>query len=158
MKRLAALLAVASLAIGASTALAASGGAVVKTSSTSLGKILVAGNGRTLYAFSLDTKHKSNCTGTCATSWIPLTTNEAPHAKGTAKAADLGTISRSGGIKQVSYKGHPLYEFSGDTGPGQTNGQGQFAFNGYWYVVSASGATITNATQTTSSSSSGAWG
>ncbi|MGA2470452.1 MAG: hypothetical protein ABSG64_07155 [Solirubrobacteraceae bacterium] len=154
MKRLASLLALAVFAIGASAAVAASGGAVVKTSSTSLGKILVAGNGRTLYAFSLDTKHTSACTGSCATSWIPLTTTGAPRAKGSAKAADLGTITRSGSVKQVTYRGHPLYEYIGDTAPGQTNGQGQFAFNGYWYVVSAKGATITQAGNSTTTSSS----
>jgi predicted lipoprotein with Yx(FWY)xxD motif len=33
---------------------------------------------------------------------------------------------------QVEYNGHPLYTFSGDTAPGQTNGEGLF---GMWFVA-----------------------
>ncbi len=33
---------------------------------------------------------------------------------------------------QIEYNGHPLYTFSGDTAPGQTNGEG---ITGMWYVA-----------------------
>lgn len=153
MKRFAAVLTVGFTVIAASVAFAASG-TLVKTATSSAGTFLVSANGHALYAFSSDTPHKSACSGSCATSWIPIKTVGKPRAGGKAKASDLSTISRSGGVKQVTYKGHPLYGYVGDTGAGQTNGQGQYAFGGYWYLVSAGGKTITNATQTTSSSSS----
>jgi hypothetical protein len=50
----------------------------------------------------------------------------------------LGTISRSDGTKQVTYAGHPLYFYAGDSAAGQTNGQGINSFGGIWGVVSAS--------------------
>ena len=37
-------------------------------------------------------------------------------------ASKLGTKTRSGGIRQVTYGGKPLYFFVGDTGTGQVNG------------------------------------
>jgi predicted lipoprotein with Yx(FWY)xxD motif len=35
---------------------------------------------------------------------------------------------------QLEYNGHPLYTYSGDTGPGQTNGEG---IGGVWHVVTS---------------------
>ncbi len=67
--------------------------------------------------------------------------------------ADLGTITRSGGVKQVTYKGHPLYYFSGDSHPGQTSGQGSSAFGAKWWLVSPSGASITKSSSSTTSTS-----
>jgi predicted lipoprotein with Yx(FWY)xxD motif len=41
---------------------------------TKRGKILVAGaNGHALYLYAADGKNKSNCTGSCAAVWPPLT-------------------------------------------------------------------------------------
>jgi hypothetical protein len=62
-----------------------------------------------------------------------------------AKAADLGTITRSDGTKQVTYDGHPLYYFAGDSGPGQTNGQGSDGFGAKWWLVAPAGTQITAA-------------
>jgi predicted lipoprotein with Yx(FWY)xxD motif len=45
---------------------------------------------------------------------------------------DLGVTTRTGGAKQVTYGGHPLYYFSGDTAPGQTKGQG---VDGVWFLI-----------------------
>lgn len=165
MKKIATLLATAGVAIGltaavamASTAHTASSHAVVSTRSTSLGTVLVGTNGRTLYTLSTDSKNKSTCSGGCATGWPPLTTVGAPKAKGSAKSKDLGTISRAHGVKQVTYNGHPVYEFAGDSAAGQTNGQDQFAFGGYWYAVSTSGSSVTKAPKkSTSGTSSSGW-
>jgi Secreted repeat of unknown function len=52
-----------------------------------------------------------------------------------AKAGDLGTITRSDGTKQVTYDGHPLYFFSGDSGPGTATGQGSDGFGAKWWLV-----------------------
>jgi predicted lipoprotein with Yx(FWY)xxD motif len=45
---------------------------------------------------------------------------------------DLGVTTRTGGAKQVTYGGHPLYYFKGDTAPGQTKGQG---VGGVWFLI-----------------------
>ena len=49
-----------------------------------------------------------------------------------AVSKDLAFTTRTGGIKQVTYGGHPLYYFKGDTAPGQTNGEG---VEGVWYLI-----------------------
>ncbi len=107
-----------------------------------LGKILVDSKGDTVYMFQKDTGTKSTCTGACATAWPPV------RATGTPTVADglsgkVGTTPRSDGQPQVTYAGHPLYRFSGDSKPGDANGQGTNAFGGLWYVVSSSGAAVT---------------
>src|SRR5271165_7208739 len=79
----------------------------VDVHTSKLGRILVTSSGRTLYAYKLDTKGKSNCTGTCAAIWPPLTGS--PHAGPGVSSSKLGTISRGGGVRQVTYAGHPLY-------------------------------------------------
>jgi len=101
--------------------------------SSSLGMILVANNGMTLYRFTKDAAGVSNCTGQCATLWPPfvLTANQALTA-GTGVSGTLATITRADGSSQLTYNGQPLYYWSGDTKPGDTNGQN---FNGVWFVV-----------------------
>ena len=62
-------------------------------------------------------------------------------AKGVQRSL-LGTIRRPDGTRQVSYAGHPLYLFSGDTGRGQTNGEGLHDFGAGWYALTPSGKKI----------------
>ena len=129
---------------GASTTPAGSGSqaAKVETHSGDLGTFLTDGSGRTLYLFVADHGGTSACTGACASAWPPLTTKGEPVASGQVKAGLLGTISR-GGSRQVTYAGHPLYYFAGDTSTGQTTGQGSNGFGATWWVVSPAGAAIT---------------
>jgi len=56
--------------------------------------------------------------------------------------ADVGTITRSSGQRQVTYDHHPLYTFVRDSAPGQTNGEGVVAFGGTWMLISPSGNPI----------------
>ncbi len=102
--------------------------------------------GRALYLWVPDTSTKSTCFDACATAWPPLTTQGAPTSGHGAKASDLSTISRPDGTKQVTYAGHPLYYFAGDSGPGQTNGEGNTSFGAPWYLVALSGKQITSLT------------
>ncbi|MCX4680303.1 hypothetical protein OG413_34370 [Streptomyces sp. NBC_01433] len=132
----------ASLAASASTSTSAAAGTVA-TATGSLGTFLVDGAGRTLYLFEADTSTKSTCTGTCAAAWPPLTVTAEPVAGKGAKADLLGTTTRGDGKKEVTYNGHPLYYFGGDTKAGETNGQGSTAFGAAWYVLDASGKKIT---------------
>jgi hypothetical protein len=63
-----------------------------------------------------------------------------PKAAGGASKSAIKTTKRSGGQRQVTYKGHPLYRFAGDDKAGQINGQGVTAFGGRWTAVTTSGA------------------
>jgi predicted lipoprotein with Yx(FWY)xxD motif len=144
-----------SVAAPAATAPAATSArtATVHVASTSLGKILVDSHGRTLYLFKRDTGTSSKCSGACAAAWPPLRASGKPTAAGGAKAALVKTTKRSDGQRQVTYNGHPVYRFIGDTKPGDTNGEGLTAFGGRWYAVSAAGKQVTG-----SGSGSGAGG
>jgi predicted lipoprotein with Yx(FWY)xxD motif len=84
----------------------------------------------------------SACSGDCAHDWPPLTTAGMPTAGGAAKASLLGTIKRADGTREVTYAGHPLYYFAGDSAPKQTNGQGSDSFGSPWWVVSPAGQAI----------------
>ncbi|HZC51902.1 MAG TPA: hypothetical protein VE441_05340 [Mycobacterium sp.] len=101
-------------------------------------------SGRSLYLWTPDTKTTSMCSGACATAWPPLTVKGAPTAGHGVTAGDLATITRSDGTKQVTYAGHPLYFFAGDSGPGQTNGEGNNGFGAPWYLVAPSGQQLTS--------------
>jgi predicted lipoprotein with Yx(FWY)xxD motif len=122
--------------------------------STSLGRILVDGTGRTLYLFKADTGTSSHCYGSCAQAWPPDTTTGHPGAHG-LNATLVATAPRNDHTTQVTYNGHRLYRFSEDTKPGDTTGQGSTAFGGAWYVVSPSGTPITSTAPSPSSSGSG---
>ena len=118
--------------------------ATVTTANTGLGQILVDGRARTLYLFEADPPDKSSCDGACASVWPPLTATGAPHAGGGALAGQLGTLHRGDGSTQVTYHGHPLYLYAGDTQPRATNGQGLNQFGAEWYVLAPSGNKIDN--------------
>ena len=120
----------------------ASAGAMVNLRSTSLGKILVDSQGRSLYLFEKDTGPKSTCSGACAAAWPPFTTSGKPQAGSGVKAALLGTTTRSDGKDEVTYNGHPLYYYAGDQKAGDTNGQDLNQFGASWYVVSPAGNKI----------------
>jgi predicted lipoprotein with Yx(FWY)xxD motif len=114
----------------------------VRVAKTRLGKVLADSRGRTLYLFTKDSGTKSACSGACATAWPPLRATGKPTVSGGAKAALVGTTTRSDGKPQVTYNGHPLYSFVKDTKSGDTNGEGLTAFGGSWFAVSPAGKRI----------------
>jgi len=115
-------------------ALAAPGATVQMANDAKLGNILTDSQGMTLYIFKNDTPGVSNCTGTCAQNWLPLTVTAGQQpVAGTGITGQLGVIQRSDGTSQVTYNDMPLYRFVGDKQPGDTNGQGML--NGAWSVV-----------------------
>jgi predicted lipoprotein with Yx(FWY)xxD motif len=127
---------------GGSTSNSSSGPATISVGASSLGQILVDGNGKTLYLFEADTGTASTCSGACAQAWPPVTTSGGPKAASGASQSLLGTTTRSDGTKQVTYKGHPLYTFVNDTKPGDTTGEGSTAFGAGWDVLSPAGDKI----------------
>jgi predicted lipoprotein with Yx(FWY)xxD motif len=129
-------------------------GTVIGTHAGSGGTFLTEG-GRTVYLWVKDGMNKSTCTGACASAWPPVMDKGQLTASGGAKAADLGTIARPGGGKQVTYDGHALYFFAGDSAAGQTSGQGSDSFGAKWWLVAPTGTQITAADTAASSSSAG---
>jgi predicted lipoprotein with Yx(FWY)xxD motif len=126
-----------------SSASAAAAATVITTHTGTAGTYLTNGSGRSVYLWVKDPMGKSVCDGACASAWPPVTTTGTPTASGGAVATDLGTFTRSDGSKQVTYDGHPLYYFAGDSGPGMTAGQGLNGFGALWWLVAPSGSSIT---------------
>jgi predicted lipoprotein with Yx(FWY)xxD motif len=125
---------------GASTGSTAA--SVVSTKTSSLGTFLVDGQGRTLYLWDADHGPRSTCTAACAQAWPPLTTTGAPKASGAVKSSLLGTATRADGSREVTYAGHPLYTYAGDTRPGQVTGEGSNSFGAPWWTVTTAGRAL----------------
>ena len=104
-----------------------------------LGKILDDTDRRTLYLFAKDSGTKSTCTAACASAWPPLRASGKPTVGAGASASIVGTTPRSDGKPQVTYNGHPLYTYTGDQNPGDTNGQGLTAFGACWFALAPAG-------------------
>lgn len=106
----------------------------------SLGSILAGEDGKTLYLLTKDPKGSSSCTGNCATTWPPFTLDAGESAiAGSGVTGTIATIKRPDGSAQVAINGAPLYYYSGDSGPGDTQGEGS---NGVWFVVGADGSAV----------------
>ena len=125
--------------------------ATVGVTSTSLGNILVDAQAHTLYLFKKDSGTTSTCTGACATSWPPLVAPSAPTSGSGTNAALVGTTERPDGKSQVTYDGHPVYLFTGDESPGDTNGEGVTAFGAEWFAISPSGTEVSGSSPNTGS-------
>jgi predicted lipoprotein with Yx(FWY)xxD motif len=131
------------LGILAAPAPAAGGGATIKLAKVGkLGKVVVNGSGVTLYMFEKDKGGKSACSGACAKVWSPVLTTGKPKAGAGIRASLLGTTTRSGGTKQVTYHRHPLYTYDDDHGPGTAKGQDSHEFGADWYVVDKVGNVV----------------
>jgi predicted lipoprotein with Yx(FWY)xxD motif len=119
-----------------------SGAASITLADSNLGKILVNSKGQTLYLFQADKASTSTCNGACASAWPPVITKGAPIAGAGLSSAKLGTTKRSDGTTEVTYNGHPLYTFVGDSSPGEATGEGNQGFGAEWDVLSAAGNKI----------------
>jgi predicted lipoprotein with Yx(FWY)xxD motif len=128
----------------------ASDGAVAPAS-TELGTILVNGQGQTIYEFAADTGNTSNCDGGCATIWPPVIAPDPLPTSLPDVSGDIGSTTRTDGSKQLTIAGHPVYTYSGDTAPGDTNGQGLELNGGEWNVVSPAGSPVTDEASSSSS-------
>jgi predicted lipoprotein with Yx(FWY)xxD motif len=107
---------------------------VVKASQNpKLGNILTDARGMTLYTFKNDKPDTSNCTGDCATTWPPLTVPQGVvPVTDPAVTGNIGVIERADKTYQVLYNDAPLYLYSGDKAPGDTNGNG---LDNLWYAA-----------------------
>ena len=85
-------------------------------------KVLTNLRGRTLYSLSAEKNGTFICTdAACLSVWKPLTVPAGTKPTG---PVHLGTILRPDGRTQVTYRGLPLYRFTGDTRPGDASGEG----------------------------------
>jgi predicted lipoprotein with Yx(FWY)xxD motif len=122
-------------AAGTGTGTGAGAGTVLKTTTIGGTTVLTSAQGLTLYSFAPDTPATSKCYGSCAAYWPPVT--------GTAAASPglpghVATITRTGGAHQLTYNGHPLYTYIGDSAPGQAHGNNLNLNGGLWHEVPVS--------------------
>lgn len=115
----------------------AASGADLMVAETSLGEVVVDGEGMTLYMFDKDTQggDTSACTGACLQNWPPLIASDDEPA-GDGVTGQLSTIETADGEQQVTLNGWPLYYFAGDSAAGDVNGQG---VQDVWWVLSPAG-------------------
>ncbi|MFJ9420114.1 MULTISPECIES: SCO0930 family lipoprotein [unclassified Streptomyces] len=102
-----------------------------------LGPVVTDSKGMTLYRFDNDTAKppKSNCSGSCATTWPPVPADGSSAPAGIDKNA-LGSVTRADGTKQLTIGGWPAYRYAKDTKAGDTKGQG---VGGTWNALAADG-------------------
>jgi predicted lipoprotein with Yx(FWY)xxD motif len=127
----------------------------VSSADTSLGTVLVSGDGFTLYILSKDLKNTPSCYGDCMELWPPLLTDGDPEAGEGIDPSKLGVATRHDGTFQATYFGRPLYRFRGDIAPGDTQGHGS---ENLWQVLLPSGELLDESGEVTpddESSSSG---
>lgn len=98
--------------------------------------VLTNKHGYTLYWFAPDSATSSHCYSTCAAYWPPVIGTASPS---TAVPGAFGTLKRTSGAEQVTYNGHPLYTYVGDSAPGQATGNRIRLNGGWWYEMKASG-------------------
>jgi predicted lipoprotein with Yx(FWY)xxD motif len=127
-------------ASSSATTTATASGASIKTAQTSLGTVLVNSEGRTLYHFTKDSATKIACVDKCTVTWPPVAVPAGQKAEaGSGVTGSITTVMRPDGSQQAAINGQPLYMYSGDTKPGDTNGQG---IGGFWFAVMANGSSV----------------
>jgi predicted lipoprotein with Yx(FWY)xxD motif len=120
---------------GASAPAPAATGTGLKTATIGGITVLTNAKGLTLYSFAPDTPNTSKCYGSCAAYWPPVT---GVPAASSALPGRVGTIKRTDGSEQLTYNGHPLYTYIGDTAPGQARGNNLNLNGGLWHEVRVS--------------------
>ena len=138
---------------GASTDHTAKSVVISTVKNSKLGTLLV--SGKTLYTLKAS---KTACSTSCLKVWpelvLPKGMTKATAGSGVS-ASKLGTISRSGGVLQVTYGGKPLYFFVGDKSSGAVNGDLTDTWGTWSDVVTVKPATSGQATTTTSAGTGG---
>jgi predicted lipoprotein with Yx(FWY)xxD motif len=120
---------------GATSTAPTAAGAGLKTTTIGGTTVLTNAKGFTLYSFAPDTATSSKCYGSCAAYWPPVSGTT---AAGRGLPGKVATITRTGGARQLTYNGHPLYTYIGDTAPGQAKGNNLNLNGGLWHEVPVS--------------------
>ena len=84
-----------------------------------------------VYTFTADSRHHAACSASaaCARAWPPVLTSGRPALAG-LPAGRAGRLRLRGGLRQVTWRGHPLYLFSGEQLVLNSRGQPVAAGNG----------------------------
>jgi predicted lipoprotein with Yx(FWY)xxD motif len=120
---------------------AAATGTVVKVVRSQFGRILADGRGQALYFFSREHGRASRCYGACARAWPPVPARGRPAAGRGARAGLIGTTLRRDGTRQLTYAGHPVYLYIGDS-PGRVLCHDVTEFGGVWRVIRGDGSVV----------------
>jgi predicted lipoprotein with Yx(FWY)xxD motif len=102
-------------------------------------------NGMTLYYYTKDVDGSSACYGGCAKAW-PIFSAPNPSVGPGLSTSDFGTITRTDGTSQTTYKGWPLYYWAKDAKAGDMTGEG---VGGVWYIVDVPASTVMIGTSST---------
>ncbi|MDP8903741.1 MAG: hypothetical protein M3N29_00235 [Chloroflexota bacterium] len=122
------------------TGAGATGAATVMLADSDLGRIVVDGQGMTLYGFVPDeASGEPTCYEQCAQNWPPLLVEGDFEVGEGLDRADFSTATRTDGGTQLKIGEYPLYYFANDAAAGDTNGQG---VGGNWFVIGADGELI----------------
>lgn len=104
----------------------------------SLGVVLSAPDGDTLYRYDGEGAGRVTCTGGCVAGWKPYLVAPGSALRAPVSlAGSLATVLRPDGGLQVTYSGHPLYRYAADPGAQQTAGDGLSGPHGRWHAVQA---------------------
>lgn len=118
------------------TAKSPAAGATVKVGDTTLGQVLTDAKGRTLYLYAADEGTTSKVPAGVLAAWPPVEAKGTPTVGSGMDAAKLTTAKQANGQEWVAYNGHLLYGYTGDSAPGDVNGQG---IGNVWYAVTPQG-------------------
>jgi len=152
VKRTCILLVGVLLAVASGSALASTGSGTptarpalfhtVELRKTKLGKVLATASGSILYEFTRDHLKQDACAkiSGCAEIWVALQAQGKPTVGAGLRASLLSTISLSGGGRQVTFAGHPLYIYA--AAPTLTSYVGAKQFGGNWYAINAKGSAV----------------
>jgi predicted lipoprotein with Yx(FWY)xxD motif len=121
--------------------------------------VLAASSGYSYYLLSTEVGATLHCTGACLSTWLPLlvTSSTSTVAVGAGVKGKIGFVKRTSTTDQVTFNSYPVYVYTGDTGPGQSNGENISADGGTWFLLHA-GATTAATTSVAPSSGSGGGG
>ena len=115
--------------------------------STSLGRVVVDAQGRTVYLLTADSMNHATCDAGCQQYWPPVAAG-----RGSGVTAKVASTALPGGGSTATVGGRPVYTYSGDQNAGDVNGEGVNEFGGTWYAISPTGTPVTEAPASGSSS------
>jgi predicted lipoprotein with Yx(FWY)xxD motif len=126
---------------GAQAASSAGAAATLQVRHTSLGNVLVNGQGMTVYILTADKPGRSSCSTQCLNYWPPV---PAPKKAGKLHgiSATVASTKSMAGKPMATAGGWPLYTYVGDHAPGDTAGEGIRNFGGVWYAASPGGQPV----------------
>jgi len=137
MRRFLIMLTLSAVMLAATASLAAAQSVMLKTAPNGV-SYLTDDKGMTLYYYTPDTNGQSACYGNCEKAW-PVFNMASMSVPSPLMSSDFGTIARTDGSKQSTYKGWPLYYWFKDKAPGDMTGEG---VGKAWYVLTVPAYTV----------------